>query len=308
MAAEARKHARWAGVGLAALALVWGTQFLVIKRGQADLPPLMTAALRFAVLALAAQAAVLVTHARAPFGARLRRASFGVTQAVSFGLLYWAQSRIPSALAGVLSATNPLLVALLAHRFVIGERLSLARAGALALGFAGVSMIVVGTRTSNGVAETIAVAAILAGELASATNKVLAKQLVTTVPAPLLLRDMGLIVAALTGLASFCFERNLPIRFTTSSVLAFAYLGLVASFAASSLYLVLLRRYALTAMAYLQFATATVAAAAGVLLGGEHLGAALAVGVAAVIGGLFLLSKTAPSSVRSLDDALISEQ
>jgi drug/metabolite transporter (DMT)-like permease len=289
-----------AGAGLATLSFVWGTQFLVIKFGQVSLPPLMTAALRFAVLTVAAQAAVFLSRSQAPTKERIRRISFGITLAISFGLLYWAQSRIPSALAGVLSATTPLFIAVLAHRFVAGERLALPRVVALALGFAGVSIIVLGTQSAVGVAESIAVLAILFGELASATNKVLAKQLTTLVPIPVLLRDMGLIVTVLIGLASFCFERHLPVEFTLASVFAFAYLGLVASFAASGLYLMLLRRYTVTAMAYLQFATATIAAVAGVLVGGEQLGTYLAAGVIAVLGGLLLLSKTSADAMSVL--------
>jgi len=296
----------WAGLGLVVLTVVWGTQFLVIKEGQVDLPPLMTAAFRFAVLTAAAQVVILLARSQAPLEDRVKRASFGVTQAMSFGMLYWAQSRIPSALAGVLLATTPLFVAVLAHRFVAAERLTLARAGALALGFAGVAMIVFGTQSTGGPAEAIAVLAVLVGSLASATNKVLAKQLTSSVPAPLLLRDMGLVVTVLTGLASFCFERNLPTKFTTASVLAFTYLGLVASFAASGLYLALLRRHTVTAMAYLQFGTATVAAATGVLLGNERLGPSLAVGVVAVLGGLILLSKTAAEGIPSLQIKPIS--
>lgn len=301
MAFEGRKNF-WVVVGLVALALVWGTQFLVIKAGQVDLPPLLTATLRFAVLTAAAQVAVVVTHSRAPLEARLRRVSFGITQAIAFGLLYWAQGRIPSALAGVLSATTPLFVAMFAHRFVAGEQLSHARAAALILGFTGVSLIVSDTRSATGAAEAVAVLAILVGELASATNKVLAKHLTVTVPAPLLLRDMGLIVTILIGLASFYFERNLPLKFTPASVLAFAYLGLVASFAASGLYLILLRRYTVTAMSYLQFATAAVAALAGVLLGGERLSKSLILGILAVLGGLLLLSK------KDVDEASLTHE
>lgn len=79
-----------AGVGLATLTFGWGTQFLVIKLGQATLPPLMTAALRFAVLTVAAQIVVFLSRSQAPIKERIRRLSFGVTLAVSFGLLYWA--------------------------------------------------------------------------------------------------------------------------------------------------------------------------------------------------------------------------
>jgi len=298
MDSDRRKHL-WAGLCLSALTLVWGTQFLVIKWGQIDLPPLMTAALRFAVLTVAAQVAVFLTGSKAPPKEQLRRLSFGMSQAVSFGVLYWAESRIPSAIAGVLTATSPLLTALLAHRFMAEEHLTLARSAAMMLGFAGVSMIVLGTQSTGGLYETIAVVAILTGELASATNRLIAKQLTTNVPAPLMLRDMGLVVTALIGLASFAFERHLPMNFTSASVLAFAYLGLIASFAASSLYLILLRRYTVTAMAYLQFAIATVAAVMGVVVGGEKLGISLAPGVLAVLGGLWLLSKSSARDVLS---------
>jgi drug/metabolite transporter (DMT)-like permease len=281
-----------ARAGLVALALVWGTQFLIIKLGQSTLPPLTTAALRFAVLTAAAQIAVLLTGASSPIATRLQRTSFGVTLAIAFGLLYWAQEKIPSALAGVLSATTPLFVALLAHRFVVGERLTLARTNSLVLGFVGVSIIVLGTEPVAGAVGILAVLAILAGELASATNKVLAKQLTVAIPAPVLLRDTGMIVTILIGIAAFLFERNMTMEFTPQAVLAFVYLGLIASFAASGLYLILLRRYAVSALSYLQFATAAIATVTGTFIGGERISAPLAVGIIVVLAGLVLLSNT----------------
>ena len=87
---------------------------------------------------------------------------------------------------------------------------------------------------------------------------------------------------------------------------AFVYLALVASFGASGLYLVLLRRYTVTAMAYLQFATAAVAAAAGVLCGREHLGSSLAAGIVAVIGGLLMLARGRTSHEPSRQEKAIS--
>lgn len=298
MVSDGRKRALTA-VGFAALTLVWGTQFLVIKHGQVCLPPLLTAALRFAVLTAAAQVAVIVSRSRAPAGRWRQRLMFGVAQALSFGLLYWAQGHLASALAGVLSATGPLVVAVLAHRFIPGERLTLRRSVALLLGFTGVSLIVWATRPSQGTVATLAVVAILLGETASAANKVLGKQLTAQTPAPVLLRDMGLVVTVCTGLAALVFERERPMDFSPAAVLAFVYLGLVASFAASGLYLVLLRRFAVSSMSYLQFTTAVVAAGAGVLVGGEQLAASAAVGAMGVLAGLFLIAPRAPAQVAS---------
>ena len=110
---------------------------------------------------------------------------------------------------------------------------------------AGRALVVV---AGEGTVALLAVAAILLGEVAGATNKVLAKQLTADVPAPVLLRDMGLVVTVATAAASLIFERELPMKFTPAAVAAFVYLGLVASFAASGLYLVLLRRFRVSSM------------------------------------------------------------
>jgi drug/metabolite transporter (DMT)-like permease len=251
---------------------------------------LLTATLRFTVLTTVAQLAILVTGARAPIAARLERLSFGVTQAISFGVLYWAESRIPSALAGVLTATNPLIVALFAHQFVVGEHLSLSRIAAIGLGFIGTSLIVASTGHTSGYYELSAVAAILIGEVAAAANKIMAKRMTTDVPAPILLRDMGLVVTTLVGLTSFCCERDLPVNFTPASVTAIIYLGLVGSFAASGLYLVLLRRFTVTAMSYVQFAVAAVAAVVGVCVGKEHMGTPVFAGILILLAGLLILA------------------
>jgi drug/metabolite transporter (DMT)-like permease len=66
-------------------------------------------------------------------------------------------------------------------------------------------------------------------------------------------------------------------------------IGLVASAAASGLYLVLLRRYRVTSMAYLQFVTPLIGVATGVLLGRERLGASGAAGAAVIVAGLVVL-------------------
>lgn len=298
MDSETRRRVATAA-GFVGLTVVWGTQFLVIKHGQISLPPLLTAALRFAVLTGAAQVAVMVTRSRAPEGRWRGRLTFGVAQALSFGLLYWAQGHLASSLAGVLSAITPLLVALLAHRFIPGERLTLRRSSALLIGFLGLSLIVWQTRPSEGTVATLAVVAILLGEAVTAANRVLAKKLTVVLPAPVLLRDMGLVVTVLIGLASLALEREQPMHFSPVAVASFAYLGLIASFASSGVYLVLLRRFAVTSMSYLQFTTAAVAAGAGVWIGGERLTASAAVGALAVLVGLLLIRARPPGVATS---------
>ncbi|MFO0661473.1 MAG: hypothetical protein U0165_16820 [Polyangiaceae bacterium] len=84
-----------------------GNAILVIKSGQATLPPLFAAAARFALVALISQCVVTLRGMRAPSGHARARVLFGVAQAVSMGTLYWAEQHMPSFVAALLCATEP---------------------------------------------------------------------------------------------------------------------------------------------------------------------------------------------------------
>lgn len=279
--------------GLVVLTVVWGTQFLVIKSGQQYVPPLLGAATRFAVLAAVAQAAIAVSGARAPAGYRGGRLVFAVSQAAAMVLLHGGQNYLTSALAGILFCTAPLFVALLAGRYVDGERVDPATVAALAAGFGGVVLITGSSMPAEGWfdARLLGVVALLGAAFANATNKVFAKNLTEPVPAAVLLRDMGAVVAVVAAGGWWLFEREMAVEWTATAVVSHLYLGVVASAAASALFLVLLRRYRVTAMSYLQFVTAGVAVVTGIVIAGESLGAGIFAGSAAVLAGLWLLGR-----------------
>lgn len=288
-----KRDASVAVLGFVALSFLWGTQFLVIREGQVAMPALLAVSLRFTLLALAGATAARLAKASAPEGTLRVRALFGFAQALSFGLLYVAQKNLDSGLAGLLSATTPLFVAVLAHLFVRGERLRPETTIALILGFGGSAMLVISSKRWGTPAITIAMALVLFGELAGATNKILGKGLVTHVPSSVLLRDMGAIVAVTTGLAWLVFERAAPVELSARAVAAFSYLGLVASFGGSALYMRLLRILPVTTLGYLQFATALVASTTGVIVGGEHFAPNAAFAALAILAGLVLLAWSA---------------
>ncbi len=280
-------------VALGALSIVWGTQYLVIKVGQATVPPLLTVALRFAVVAIASQIVVWVMGLRAPPGTAPARALFGIAQAVFMGTLYWAEGRLPSALVAILVATEPFLVAALARHQSVGERLDGPTSLALCFGFIGFAAITLSeSAASDGPrTEFIAALMVVVGCVAGAVNKIVGKRLALGVPAPVAMRDMGVTVALTLGAASLMLEQHLAIDFTPRSLLAIGYLGLVASTAASTTYFILLRRFPVTALAYLQFVSALVAVVTGVGLGHERLGGGLAIGAVGILAGLAVLAR-----------------
>ena len=275
--------------GMALLSLVWGTQFLAIKMGQLHTPPLLTVAMRYGVLAVVAQLACwLWARGATSENLRAQRLAFGVAQAVSMMLLYEAQGRVGVAVAGVLSATTPFLVALLAHAAVPGEKLTRRTLGATVLGLAGVALMWSGRAPSESLASgaSLGVGLLLGSSVLDAVNKVLAKRLATaSVPVPVMLRDMALAVTPTALLASAMFERDGWVATDAGGWATAAYLGVVGSALASGLYLQLLKRHSINALAYLQFLTACVATGTGLLLG-ESLGLATALGVVLILLGL----------------------
>src|SRR6185436_8635754 len=122
--------------------LVWGSTFLVIQLGNAAMPPFWAASVRLAIaLALLL---ILLRVFRIPFprGDAFRAAAaFGFLNfGVSFTLLYWGETRVPSGLTAVLYATVPLSTSLFARAFGL-ERLSKWKLLAAVIAIAGVAVI-----------------------------------------------------------------------------------------------------------------------------------------------------------------------
>lgn len=127
------------------LSLVWGASFLWIKLAVAEVSPGTVVVLRVA-FALAALAPLMVRERPAP-PRTVREWSDVVVQALwsaalPWLLIAWAETRIPSALATVLNATVPMFTLLIAHATLADDRFSPRRAAGLALGFAGVALLV----------------------------------------------------------------------------------------------------------------------------------------------------------------------
>src|SRR5260370_36707240 len=91
---------------------IWGSTWLFIKVGLADLPPFTFAGIRFVLASLILTLLVIIRRAPWP---RTRRewgliAVVGLLQfALNYGLVFWAEQHISSGLAAVLQSTFPVL-------------------------------------------------------------------------------------------------------------------------------------------------------------------------------------------------------
>ena len=126
------------------LASIWGTSFLFIKVGVAELHPLWLTFGRVAAGAATLLVVLAVTRDRLPRDPRLWGhlvvvAALGV--AVPFTLFGFGEQRVSSVLAGIWNATTPLVALPLAVLAFRTERMTRRRVVGISVGFAGVLVV-----------------------------------------------------------------------------------------------------------------------------------------------------------------------
>ena len=128
------------------LSALWGGNTVAVKVGVADSPPLMLAALRFAIGGACVVGWGLWT--RAPFrlepGEGWPLLGLGLLFATQLGLLNVGVWLSTAGHASVLLNAYPVYIVLLAHFFVPGDRLTPATCGGVGLGFVGILLLFVG--------------------------------------------------------------------------------------------------------------------------------------------------------------------
>jgi drug/metabolite transporter (DMT)-like permease len=125
-------------------ALLWSSGFIVGKYAVADADPLTFLAARFAIAALLL--AAVAAASRAPWPARGRETAHSMVAGMLLhggyvGGVWWAiNAGLPAGIAGLITAGQPLLTALLAAP-LLGERLSIRQWVGILTGFAGIVLV-----------------------------------------------------------------------------------------------------------------------------------------------------------------------
>lgn len=132
-------------VMVAALVLIWGSTFLLVKIALVEAPPMIVALARAGLGALVVLPYTLLSGHGLPQGASRWVASglvgvFSLT--IPLTLLCWAQLTVPSGVAGIYMAAIPLFILPLAHLFSPGESMTLHKLAGFAIGFVGVVLLI----------------------------------------------------------------------------------------------------------------------------------------------------------------------
>src|SRR5260370_5619829 len=136
---------RWQSLlAFAIIYFVWGSTFLAIRVGVHEVPPLLLAAMRFLIAGLVLYGWMIARGERSPNARQWMAASLIslLIFVLDYGLLFWAEQRVPSGIAAVMLATIPVFMALSEIIFLRTQRLTLRLALALLIGIGGVGVLV----------------------------------------------------------------------------------------------------------------------------------------------------------------------
>ena len=278
---------------LLALVAMWGSSFMFIKIGIATVPPVTLVASR---LALGAVILYAIMRARGlvlppPGRTWLPFVALAVLgNCLPFFLIAWGQQFIDSALAGILISIMPLATLVLAHFFIAGERMTVYRVLGLAIGFAGI-VVLMGPAALAGLGgaagHALAQAAVLAGALCYAGNSVLARR---TIAADFLVASTAVLIAAAVLMLPIALVIDSPFANAPSagSIAAILWLGIGPTALATILYFQLIAAAGPTFMANVNYLSPVVALLAGVLLLGEQPGTTAIAALVLILLGIAL--------------------
>ncbi len=131
-------------LAFAIIYFVWGSTYLAIRIGVHEVPPFLLAAMRFLVAGIVLYGWNIARGERSPTARQW--ASICLIAALIFdldyGLLFWAEQRVPSGIAAVMLAIIPAFMALSEIIFLKTQKLTVRLAVALLIGLAGVAVLV----------------------------------------------------------------------------------------------------------------------------------------------------------------------
>jgi drug/metabolite transporter (DMT)-like permease len=130
-------------LAFAIIYFVWGSTFLAIRVGVREVPPLILAAMRFSVAGVVLFGWMIARGEHSPSARQWRSASLlGLVIFVfDYGLLFWAEQRVPSGIAAVMLAMIPAFMALSEIMFLRTQALTVRLILALLTGIGGVGVL-----------------------------------------------------------------------------------------------------------------------------------------------------------------------
>ena len=280
------------------LASIWGSTWLVIRIGLADLPPFTFAGLRFLIAAvplcaIVATRRIPLPRDRSDWVLMLWTGFLVIT--LNYALIFWAELYITSGLSAILYCTMPLFGQVLAHRRIPAERLTVPRLTGVLLGLAGIGLIFFHELHVEGTRGMLGCAAVLLASIATAHSGILVKQKAGHLN-PMVLTTVQIVSGIVPLLALGLVVEGNPfnIHWTTRGVLSLFYLALMGSSLTFALLYWLYRRIPVTQTQLIPLFSTLLAVLLGAAVLNEGLSWRTAVGGLAILSGLVVAARAKP--------------
>jgi drug/metabolite transporter (DMT)-like permease len=277
---------------------VWGSTFLAIRVGVREVPPLVLASMRFFVAG-----AVLFLWMRLRGTPSPSRREWLAASAlavcifvVDYGLLFWAEQRVPSGIAAVMLATIPVFMALSEIVFLRTQRLTFRLALALLVGIGGVSVLVsrsvsLGEAPIDRAGAIALVIAAMSWSIASALTRKLPLPASKVMSSGAQMLAGGILLALTAALLGEFRGFNIQ-AVSRGAWYALAYLIVAGSIVGFTAYVWLIHHESPTKVGTYAYVNPVVAVIVGYFLGGETVGPRTLLGTLLVLVSVVVITTT----------------
>src|SRR5713101_2086627 len=304
---------RWKTLlAFAIIYFVWGSTFLAIRVGVREVPPLLLAAMRFLIAGLVLYGWMIARGERSPNARQWMAASLIsiLIFVLDYGLLFWAEQRVPSGIAAVMLATIPVFMALSEIIFLRTQRLTLRLALALLIGIGGVAVLVSRSLNLGGTpVDSVGAVALIIASMSWSVSSVFARKLplpdskVMSSGAQML---AGGVFLTLTAAALGEFRNFHPSAVSRGAWLSLLYLIVAGSIIGFTAYVWLIHHESPTKVGTYAYVNPVVAVLVGYFLGGEGLGVRTILGTLLILISVVVITTTRakiPVATQAMEDS-----
>lgn len=268
---------------------VWGSTFLAIRVGVREVPPLILAAMRFFVAGIVLYGWMIARGERSPSGREWRSATLLglVIFVLDYGLLFWAEQRVPSGIAAVMLAMIPAFMALSEIIFLRTQTLTVRLVVALLIGIGGVAVLMSRSLNLGGAPiDKRGAAALIFASMSWSVASALTRKL--TLPKSKVMSSgaqmlAGGVLLAVTAAALGEFRNFHPWSVSREVWLALLYLIVAGSIVGFTAYVWLIHHESPTKVGTYAYVNPIVAVLVGYFFGGE------ALSMRTILGSMFVL-------------------
>ncbi len=277
---------------------VWGSTFLAIRVGVREVPPLLLASMRFFIAGVVLFAWLRLKGTPSPSRREWVAASLLAVCifVLDYGLLFWAEQRVPSGIAAVMLATIPVFMSLSEILFLRTQRLTVRLVLALLVGMGGVAVLVsrsasFGEAPIDGAGAVALVVAAMSWSIASTLTRKLPLPASKAMSSGAQMLAGGILLAL--AAAIFGEFHGFHIQAVSRGAwFALAYLIVAGSIVGFTAYVWLIHHESPTKVGTYAYVNPVVAVIVGYFLGGETVGPRTLLGTLLVLVSVVVITTT----------------